>query len=118
MVEESEGKKSREKRILFGIEYRYPEQMPDDVVLDRFAQQILEDASTINSKDISIVEEGERAIRCPKCGGELRKIGKEIVVRITGITEYDTYCDKCDITVNIEDRSASEQDGKIIVTFA
>ena len=109
---------NREKRIFFGIEYRYPEEMPDDVILDRFAQQILDDASTVNSGDIHIVEEGEHAIHCPKCGEELRKISKETVARITGIVEYDMYCDKCDMTVSIEDRSAFEQEGKIIVMFA
>jgi hypothetical protein len=127
MVDENEGKKdeqgknrekNREKRIFFGIEYIYPEQMPDDVILDRFAQQILDDASTIHSEDIHIVNEGEHAIHCPKCGGELRKISEETVARITGIIEYDTYCDNCDITVSIEDRSAFEQEGKILVTFA
>lgn len=118
---DDEGKnreKNREKRIFFGVEYIYPEVMPDDVILDRFAQQILEDAATVNSEDINIVEEGEQAIHCPKCGGELRKISKETVAMITGITEYDTYCDKCDITVSIEDRSTFEQEGKILVTFA
>ncbi len=75
MVDENEGKKNREKRIFFGVEYRYPEQLSDDVILDRFAQQILEDASTINSEDINIIEEGEQSIHCPKCGGQLRKIG-------------------------------------------
>lgn len=110
--------KNKEKRIFFGIEYRYPEEMPDDVILDRFAQQILDDASTVNSEDINIVEEGECAIHCPKCGEQLRKISKETVARITGIKEYDIYCDQCDITVNIEDRSALEQEGKIIITFA
>lgn len=118
MVDENAEKKNREKRIFLGIEYRYPEEMPDDIILDRFAQQILDDASTINSEDINIVEEGEYEIHCPKCGRELRKISKETVARITGIVEYDMYCDKCDITVSIEDRSAFEQEGKILVTFA
>lgn len=118
MVDENAEKKNREKRIFFGVEYRYPEQMPNDIVLDRFAQQILEDAATINSEDINIVEEGECAIHCPKCGEELRKISKETVESITGIIGYDAYCDKCDITVSIEDRSAFEQEGKILVTFA
>ena len=57
-------------------------------------------------------------IHCPRCGEELRKIGRETVARITGITEYDTYCDKCDITVNIEDRAAFEQENRILITFA
>ncbi len=73
MVDENTEKKNREKRIFFGVEYIYPEEMPDDVILDRFAQQILDDASTVNSEDIHIVNEGECAIHCPKCGGELRK---------------------------------------------
>lgn len=114
---EKKREKNREKRIFFGVEYTYPEEMPDDIILDRFAQQILDDVSTINSDDINIVNEGEEAIHCPKCGRELRKISKETVARITGIIEYDTYCDKCDVTVSIEDRSAFEQEGKIIVTF-
>jgi Zn finger protein HypA/HybF involved in hydrogenase expression len=110
--------KNKEKKISFCVEYIYPEGMPDEVVLDRFAQQILEDAATVNGDDIHIVEEGECTIRCPKCGGELRKIGRETVARITGITEYDTYCDKCNITVSIDDRSTFEQEGKILITFA
>lgn len=69
-----ENAKNREKRIFFWVEYRYPEQMPDDVILDRFAQQILDDASTVNSEDIDIVEEGEHTIHCPKCGRELKKL--------------------------------------------
>lgn len=40
MVDENTEKKNREKRIFFGVEYIYPEEMPDDVILDRFAQQI------------------------------------------------------------------------------
>lgn len=118
MVDENTGKKNREKTIFFGVEYRYPEVMPDDMILDRFAHQILDDASTINNEDIHVVNEDEHAIHCPKCGGELRKISKETVARITGVIEYDTYCDGCDITVSIEDRSAFEQEGKILVTFA
>lgn len=116
---ENKGKKEKnnEKRIFFGVKYRYPEEMSDDVVLDRFARQILEDASTVNSDDINIIEEGEQTIHCPKCGGELRKIGRETIERVTGVTEYDSYCDNCDITVSIEDRSALEQEGKILVTF-
>lgn len=57
-------------------------------------------------------------IYCPKCGGELRKIGRVTIARITGITEYDTYCDKCKQTVNIEDRSVFEQEDRILITFA
>ena len=117
-MDENAEKKNREKRIFFCIEYRYPEEMPDDVILDRFAQQILDDAATVNSEDIHIINEDEHAIHCPKCGEELRKISKETVARITGIIEYDTYCDKCDITVSIEDRSVFEQEGNIIITFA
>ena len=68
----------------------------------------------------SMVEDKENNtdIHCPRCGKELRRIGRVAVARITGITEYDTYCDKCEITVNIEDRSAFEQEDRILITFA
>lgn len=62
-------------------------------------------------------ENGEN-IHCPRCGGELRKIGIETVGKISGIIGHDTYCDKCNITVNIEDRSAFRQDGNILIVFA
>ena len=57
-------------------------------------------------------------VHCPKCGDKLRRISAIRIARITGITEYDAYCDKCNITVNIEDRSTFEQEGKILITFA
>ena len=57
-------------------------------------------------------------IHCPRCGEELRRIGNVTIARITGISEYDTYCDKCNITVNIEDRSAFEQEDRILIVFA
>lgn len=59
-----------------------------------------------------------RYVCCPRCGKKMRQIGKERLERNTGIAEYDVYCDTCDITVNIEDRSAFEQLGKIMITFA
>lgn len=63
-------------------------------------------------------KENDKNIHCPRCGGELRKIGIETVGKISGIVAYDTYCDKCNITINIEDRSAFRQDGNILIVFA
>lgn len=40
------------KKIHFEVDYEYPDEMDDETVLDRFAAQILQDASEINSKDI------------------------------------------------------------------
>lgn len=111
-------KKNGTKRIFFSVEYGYPEEMPDDVILDRFAEQILDDASTVNEDDIRIVNENEREIHCPKCGNPLRVSGKIEEYRGLGIVEHDAYCDKCDITVNVEDRSTYGQEGKILITFA
>lgn len=62
-------------------------------------------------------ENGEN-IHCPRCGEKLRKIGIETVGKISGIVTYDTYCDKCGITINIEDRSAFRQDDKILIVFS
>ena len=60
----------------------------------------------------------EKVIHCPKCGRVLRIISKEVeTVRGLGIVEYDMYCDDCDVTVNIEDRSSLEQEGKILITL-
>lgn len=63
-------------------------------------------------------KENNKNIHCPKCGGELRKIGRETVGKVSGIIEYDTYCDKCNTTVNIEDRSKFERLDKVFVIFA
>ncbi len=58
-------------------------------------------------------------IHCPMCGKVMRKIGKDVeVYNKLGIIEYDMYCDGCDITIGIEDRSSFEQLGKTMITFA
>lgn len=45
------------KKIHFEVEYAYPVEMDDDIILDRFAEQILDDAARISTEDIEIVEE-------------------------------------------------------------
>lgn len=71
----------------------------------------------VNNKENDIKNKNDTNVRCPKCGEKLRRISEDRIQKFTGITEYDTYCDKCDITVYIEDRSAFEQEGKILITF-
>lgn len=44
------------KKIHFEVNYEYPDEMNDEDILDRFAAQIIHDASTINSKDIQKVD--------------------------------------------------------------
>lgn len=64
------------------------------------------------------MEKDKRILHCPKCGKVMRKIGRDVeVYKGLGIIEYDMYCDDCDITIGIEDRSSYEQEGKIIITF-
>lgn len=60
----------------------------------------------------------ERTIHCPRCGSVLRRAGIDVEhYKGLGIIVYDANCEKCDITVGIEDRSSFEQEGKIIITF-
>jgi len=40
------------KKIHFEVDYEYPDEMNDEDILDRFATQILRDASEVRSKDI------------------------------------------------------------------
>jgi len=40
------------KKIHFEVNYEYPDEMDDDEILDRFAAQILQDASEVKSKNI------------------------------------------------------------------
>ncbi len=111
--------KKREKMIFFGVRYIYPEEQSDEFILDRFAAQILNDASSVNKDDIRIVIQDDREVHCPKCGYLLRGVSREIeVYKGLGITEYELYCDECDIIISVEDRSSFEQEGKIIITFS
>lgn len=48
------------KKVRFEVEYTYPVDLPDEVILDRFAGQIINDASEITSEDIEIVEDDEQ----------------------------------------------------------
>jgi len=64
------------------------------------------------------MEKNETIIHCPRCGNVLRRTGIDVeYYKGLGIVVYDTYCDECDITVGIEDRSNFEQEGKIVITF-
>ena len=62
--------------------------------------------------------ENEKTVYCPKCGNVLRRISRDDEhYKGLGIIAYDMYCDGCEITVGIEDRSNYEQEGKMIITF-
>lgn len=60
----------------------------------------------------------ENNVHCPRCGYILKKVGEDRIERITGIIEYDTFCTGCDAEVYVEDKSAFEQEGKILITFS
>lgn len=112
-------KVEKEKVLNFSVEYRYPGEISDDEILDRFAEQIMNDASTVNKDNIRVVDSNAAKMHCPKCGNVLEKKGRDIeTYKCLGIMEYGMYCNICDITINIEDRSAFEQEGKVLITFA
>lgn len=60
----------------------------------------------------------ENMVYCPKCGYILKKVSQDRIEKATGIIEYDAICVRCDIDVGVEDKSAFEQEGKILITFS
>lgn len=59
-----------------------------------------------------------RTVYCPKCGYIIRRIGIDIERnKGFGIVAYEACCDRCSVTVDIEDISNFEQKRKITITF-